>query len=43
MRVLFLNPPFMGGRYSRTSRSPAITKSGTVYYPFWLAYSAGLT
>lgn len=43
MRVLFLNPPFMGGAYSRTSRSPAITKSGTVYYPFWLAYSAGLT
>ncbi|MBI3607877.1 MAG: cobalamin B12-binding domain-containing protein [Nitrospirae bacterium] len=43
MRVLFLNPPFKveHGRYSRTSRSPAITKSGTNYYPIWLAYVAG--
>ena len=31
------------GRYSRTSRSPAITKSGTNYYPIWLAYAAGTT
>jgi anaerobic magnesium-protoporphyrin IX monomethyl ester cyclase len=43
MRALFLNPPFKVeyGKYSRTSRSPAITKSGTVYYPIWLAYAAG--
>lgn len=45
MKALFLNPPFKveHGKYSRTSRSPAITKSGTVYYPIWLAYAAGST
>jgi anaerobic magnesium-protoporphyrin IX monomethyl ester cyclase len=45
MKALFLNPPFKVeyGKYSRTSRSPAITKSGTVYYPVWLAYGAGST
>jgi len=44
MKILCLNPPFKGefGRFSRTSRSPAITKSGTLYYPFWLAYAAGV-
>lgn len=44
MNVLFLNPPFKVefGKFSRTSRSPAITKSGTNYYPFWLAYAAGV-
>lgn len=43
MRVLCLNPPFKveHGKFSRTSRSPAITKSGTNYYPIWLAYVAG--
>lgn len=43
MRVLCLNPPFKVeyGKFSRTSRSPAITKSGTNYYPIWLAYVAG--
>jgi radical SAM superfamily enzyme YgiQ (UPF0313 family) len=40
MRILFLNPPFKG-RFSRTSRSPAVTKGGTFYYPIWLAYAAG--
>jgi anaerobic magnesium-protoporphyrin IX monomethyl ester cyclase len=42
MKVLFLNPPFKTehGKYSRTSRTPAITKSGTVYYPIWLCYAA---
>ena len=42
MKVLFLNPPFKveHGKYSRTSRTPAITKSGTVYYPIWLCYAA---
>lgn len=39
--VLFINPPFKG-RFSRTSRSPAVTKGGTFYYPIWLAYAAGL-
>ena len=44
MKVLFLNPPFMGehGKFSREQRSPAITKSGTFYYPMWLCYAAGL-
>ena len=41
MKIFFLNPPFKG-RYSRTSRSPAITAGGTIYYPFWLAYAAGV-
>lgn len=41
IRALFINPPFKSenGKYSRASRSPAITKSGTVYYPIWLAYA----
>ena len=41
MRVAVVNPPFMDGRFSRTSRSPAINKSGTLYWPFWLAYATG--
>lgn len=44
MKILCLNPPFKTdyGRFSRTSRSPAITKSGTLYYPIWLCYVAGV-
>ena len=44
MRVLLLNPPFKSeyGRFSRTSRSPAISKGGTLYYPIWLAYATGV-
>lgn len=44
MRIICLNPPFKTeyGRFSRTSRSPAITKSGTIYYPIWLCYVAGV-
>ena len=41
MNILLLNPPFKRN-FSRTSRSPAVTKGGTIYYPFWLAYSAGI-
>ncbi|MDR4504190.1 MAG: B12-binding domain-containing radical SAM protein [Candidatus Scalindua sp.] len=41
MNILFINPPFMG-RFSRSSRSPAVTKGGTLYYPIWLAYAAGV-
>jgi len=41
MKVLFLNPPFLG-KFSRSQRSPAITKSGTLYYPVWLSYAAGV-
>ncbi|MBI1810907.1 MAG: radical SAM protein, partial [Nitrospirae bacterium] len=44
MKILCLNPPFKTeyGRFSRTSRSPAITRSGTIYYPIWLCYAAGV-
>jgi len=40
MKILFLNPPFLS-KFSRFSRSPAVTKSGTIYYPIWHAYAAG--
>lgn len=40
MKALFLNPPFLP-RYSREQRSPAVTKSGTLYYPMWLGYACG--
>lgn len=40
MKVLVLNPPFLP-RFSRESRSPAVAKSGTLYYPMWLAYAVG--
>lgn len=42
MKILLLNPPFRNGKFSREQRSPAITKSGTFYYPFWLAFAAGV-
>jgi len=41
MRILMLNPPFLP-KFSRTSRSPAVTKGGTIYYPIWLAYATGV-
>ena len=41
IKVLLLNPPFLD-RYSKSSRSPAVTKSATVYYPLWLSYAAGV-
>jgi len=41
MNVLLLNPPFIG-RFSREQRSPAVTKSGTLYYPMWLCYAAAV-
>ncbi|MBI5492868.1 MAG: radical SAM protein [Deltaproteobacteria bacterium] len=41
MKVLFLNPPFLK-KFSRPQRSPAVTKSGTLYFPMWLAYAAGV-
>lgn len=40
MHVTFLNPPFLP-RFSRESRSPAVTKSDCLYYPHWLAIAAG--
>jgi radical SAM superfamily enzyme YgiQ (UPF0313 family) len=41
MRILTLNPPFLP-KFSREQRSPAVTKSGTLYYPMWLAYATGV-
>lgn len=39
--IAFVNPAYGPGHFSRASRSPAVTKSGTVYYPLWLCYAAG--
>jgi radical SAM superfamily enzyme YgiQ (UPF0313 family) len=41
MKVLMLNPPYLP-MFSRPSRSPAVTKSSTLYYPFFLAYATGV-
>jgi len=41
MKVLLLNPPHKL-KISRDSRWPEHTKSGTLYYPFWLSYAAGV-
>lgn len=41
MKVLLLNAPFKD-KYSKSSRSPAVTKSGTIYFPLWLSYAAGV-
>ncbi len=35
-----LNPPFLS-KFSRNSRSPAVTIGGTLYYPIWLSYATG--
>jgi len=44
MNIAFVNTPFKEeyGKFSRTSRSPAVTKTGTCYYPFWLAQAAAV-
>jgi radical SAM superfamily enzyme YgiQ (UPF0313 family) len=36
-----LNPPYHP-KYSRSQRSPAVIKSGVMYYPIWLAYATGV-
>jgi anaerobic magnesium-protoporphyrin IX monomethyl ester cyclase len=41
MKIWVLNPPFLP-KFSRSQRSPAVTKSGTLYFPLWLAYAAGV-
>ena len=41
MKILVLNPPFLK-RFSRAQRSPAVTKSGTLYFPIWLSYCVGV-
>jgi radical SAM superfamily enzyme YgiQ (UPF0313 family) len=40
MRITALNPPFLKN-FSRGQRSPAVTRSGTLYFPIWLAYATG--
>lgn len=40
MKILMFNPPFLP-KYSRQSRSPCVTKGGTFYYPYYLAYGTG--
>lgn len=44
MKVYFVNPPFKSeyGKFSRENRSPAVTRSGTLYYPLWLIYAAAV-
>lgn len=41
MKILLLNPPFLK-KFSRPQRSPAVTKSGTLYFPMWLSYAAAV-
>lgn len=44
MKTFFVNPPFKAehGKFARESRSAAITRSGTLYYPLWLIYAAAI-
>lgn len=41
LKILLLNPPFLP-KFSRPQRSPAVIKSGTLYYPVWIAYATGV-
>ncbi len=41
IKIVTLNPPYFP-MFSRASRSPAVTKSSTLYYPFFLAYATGV-
>jgi len=41
MKIVMLNPPFLN-RYSKSSRSPGVGKSGTIYFPLWLSYATGV-
>lgn len=41
MKIVMLNPPFLN-KFSKSSRSPAVTKSGTIYFPLWLSYATGV-
>ncbi len=41
MRIITLNTPYKP-KFSRSSRSPAVAKGGTIYYPLWLAYTTGV-
>jgi anaerobic magnesium-protoporphyrin IX monomethyl ester cyclase len=41
INICLLNPPYFP-KFSRSQRSPGVTKSGTLYYPMWLAYATGV-
>jgi anaerobic magnesium-protoporphyrin IX monomethyl ester cyclase len=41
MKILTLNPPYYP-KFSRSQRSPAVIKSGVMYYPIWLSYATGV-
>jgi anaerobic magnesium-protoporphyrin IX monomethyl ester cyclase len=41
MNILLLNAPYHP-KFSRSQRSPAVIKSGVMYYPIWLAYATGV-
>ena len=41
MNVFLINPPYLK-RFSRQQRSPAVIRSGTLYYPYWLSFAAGV-
>ena len=41
MKILFINLPYEFN-ISRSSRWPEKTKSGTLYYPYWLAHAAAV-
>src|SRR6188508_1609011 len=41
LKVALINPPYFR-RYSRSQRSPGVIKSGTMYYPYWLAHAAAV-
>jgi anaerobic magnesium-protoporphyrin IX monomethyl ester cyclase len=41
MNVFVLNAPYFK-KFSRGQRSPAVTKSGTIYFPIWLSYCVGV-
>jgi len=42
MKIFFVNPPLRELHFSRSQRSPGVIKSGTMYYPYWLAHAAAL-
>lgn len=41
LKVMTLNAPYYP-KFSRSQRSPAVIKSGVMYYPIWLAYATGV-
>lgn len=40
VNILLLNPPYFP-KFSKNSRSPAVSKGGCIYYPIWLGYATG--